>query len=51
MLAANALKALAAALVLRRGLVERYCGSAAGALAFLRGRSALARQGLEEPRP
>ena len=48
MAALNALKALAACLVLRRSLVERYGGSAAGALAFLAGRSALAREGLEE---
>jgi N-acetylglucosaminyl-diphospho-decaprenol L-rhamnosyltransferase len=46
MAAENALKALGAALVLRRDLVERYGGSAAGALAFLRGRAALAHEGL-----
>jgi GT2 family glycosyltransferase len=46
MLAANALKALAAGLTLRRGLVERYAGSAAGALAYLRGRTALEQEGL-----
>jgi GT2 family glycosyltransferase len=44
----NALKAAGAALVLRRDLVERYGGSAAGAFAFLRGRTALAREGLQE---
>ncbi|MCJ2085703.1 glycosyltransferase family 2 protein [Methylobacterium sp. E-005] len=42
----NLPKALLSALVLRRAGVERYGGSAAGALAFLRGRSALAREGL-----
>ena len=51
MLAVNALKALALALVLaptfRRDLVARYAGSAAGAWAAMRGRSALAREGLE----
>lgn len=42
----NLPKALLSALVLRRAGVERYGGSAAGALAFLRGRTALAREGL-----
>lgn len=42
----NLPKALLSALVLRRAGVERYGGSAAGALAFLRGRDALAREGL-----
>lgn len=42
----NLPKALLAALMLRRAGVERYGGSAAGALAFLRGRTALAREGL-----
>ena len=46
-LAANALKAMLSALILRRAGVERYGGSAAGAWAALRGRSALAREGLE----
>lgn len=43
----NGAKALAAGILLRRRLVERYGGSAAGAFAFLRGRTALAREGLE----
>ena len=42
----NLPKAFLSALVLRRSGLERYGGSAAGALAFLRGRSALAREGL-----
>jgi len=42
----NLPKALLSALVLRRAGLERYGGSAAGALAFLRGRTALAREGL-----
>lgn len=42
----NLPKALLSALVLRRSGLERYGGSAAGALAFLRGRDALAREGL-----
>jgi N-acetylglucosaminyl-diphospho-decaprenol L-rhamnosyltransferase len=42
----NLPKALLSVLVLRRAGVERYGGSAAGALAFLRGRDALAREGL-----
>lgn len=46
-LLANAAKAALSALVLRRAGVERYGGSAAGALAALRGRSALAREGLD----
>lgn len=46
-LAANALKAGLSALVLRQAGVERYGGSAAGALAALRGETALAREGLE----
>ena len=48
MFALNAAKALAASLTFRRALVERYAGSAAGALAFLRGRTALGREGLDE---
>ena len=43
----NGLKAALSALVLRRAGIERYGGSAAGAFAALRGRSALAREGLE----
>ena len=46
MLALNASKAALAGMTLRRPLVERYAGSAAGALAALRGRTALAREGL-----
>jgi GT2 family glycosyltransferase len=51
MFAVNALKALGAALIGRRALVERYAGSAAGALAFMTGRTALAREGLESEAP
>ncbi|WP_204323781.1 hypothetical protein, partial [Stenotrophomonas maltophilia] len=47
-LAANAAKAALSALVLRRAGLERYGGSAMGALAALRGLSALAREGLAE---
>lgn len=46
MLLLNAAKALAACLTLQRPVIERYAGSAAGALAYLRGRTALERQGL-----
>ena len=46
MLAVNAPKAALSALALRRAGWERYGGSAAGAYAALRGRSALAREGL-----
>ena len=46
MLAVNAPKAALSALALRRTGWERYGGSAAGAYAALRGRSALAREGL-----
>jgi hypothetical protein len=42
----NAAKTLAACLTLQRPLIERYAGSAAGALAWLAGRTALERQGL-----
>ena len=42
----NLPKAALSALALRRAGLERYGGSAAGALAFLRGRGALAREGL-----
>lgn len=47
MLALNAPKALGSALLMRRSLRERYGGSAAGALAFLQGETALEREGLE----
>lgn len=43
----NGLKAAGAALLFRRGLVERYAGAAAGAWAFRRGRTATERQGLD----
>ncbi|HEY8565386.1 MAG TPA: glycosyltransferase family 2 protein [Beijerinckiaceae bacterium] len=46
MLALNAPKAAAALLTMRRSTIERYAGSAAGALAFLRGETALAHEGL-----
>lgn len=46
MLAVNAPKALLAPLTFRRAQVERYAGSAAGALAAMRGLTALAREGL-----
>jgi N-acetylglucosaminyl-diphospho-decaprenol L-rhamnosyltransferase len=46
MLLLNAAKALAACLTLQRPVIERYAGSAAGALAYLRGRTALERQRL-----
>lgn len=46
MFALNAPKALLSALSLRPSLIERYAGSAAGALAFMLGRTALAREGL-----
>jgi hypothetical protein len=42
----NGLKTLGACLTLRRSLIERYAGSAAGAWAFLRGKCALKREGL-----
>ncbi|WP_210487537.1 glycosyltransferase family 2 protein [Microvirga antarctica] len=42
----NALKTLGVCLTFRRALIERYAGSAAGAFAFLRGRTALGREGL-----
>lgn len=48
-LAQNALKAGLALLTGRPDLMARYRGSAAGALAFLRGDTALSRQGLDEP--
>ena len=46
MFTANAVKAAGAVLTLRRSLIERYAGSAAGALAFLCARTALAREGV-----
>jgi N-acetylglucosaminyl-diphospho-decaprenol L-rhamnosyltransferase len=51
MVLVNALKTVLALFSLRRGVVERYAGSAAGALAFLRGRTALGREGLREDAP
>ena len=47
MLALNLAKAALARLTGDRALIERYSGSAAGAYAFLRGRTALAREGLD----
>jgi N-acetylglucosaminyl-diphospho-decaprenol L-rhamnosyltransferase len=47
MWAINAVKTALSALTFRRSLLERYGGSAAGAWAFLRGRTALEQQGLE----
>jgi GT2 family glycosyltransferase len=44
MFAINALKAAGASLTFRRKLIERYGGSAAGALAFLKGEKALERE-------
>ncbi|MBM6581607.1 glycosyltransferase family 2 protein [Microvirga sp. BT689] len=44
--ALNAVKAIGARLTFRRRLIERYAGSAAGSLAFLKGETALAREGL-----
>ncbi|WP_375457654.1 glycosyltransferase family 2 protein [uncultured Enterovirga sp.] len=49
MFALNAPKALLACLTLRPSLIERYAGSAAGALAFMLGRTALGREGLLPP--
>lgn len=45
-LAVNGAKLALSRLTLRRGACERYAGSAAGALAALRGESALAKEGL-----
>jgi len=45
-LAVNAVKFCAATLTFNRDRMERYAGSAAGAYSWLRGRSALAREGL-----
>jgi GT2 family glycosyltransferase len=47
MFAVNAAKTLGAALTGRRALIERYGGSAAGAWAFMRGRTALRQEGLD----
>ena len=46
MLAINALRALATRFTFNGALIERYAGSAAGALAFLRGETALRRENL-----
>ena len=46
MFAINALKAAGASLTFQRKLVERYGGSAAGALAFLKGEKALEHEGV-----
>lgn len=46
MFAINALKSIGVGLTFRSRLIERYSGSAAGAWAFLRGHSALQREGL-----
>jgi GT2 family glycosyltransferase len=51
MFAVNAVKTLVAGLSFRRSLIERYGGSAAGALAFLRGRTALERERLAKTHP
>jgi N-acetylglucosaminyl-diphospho-decaprenol L-rhamnosyltransferase len=45
----NTLRTLLALFTFRRAIVERYAGSAAGALAFLLGRSALSAEGLNGP--
>jgi N-acetylglucosaminyl-diphospho-decaprenol L-rhamnosyltransferase len=50
-LALNAMKTALACLSFNPRIVERYGGSAAGALAFLRGVSALAHEGLAEGAP
>lgn len=47
----NALRTALALFSFRRGVVERYAGSAAGAFAFLRGRTALGRENLREGAP
>jgi N-acetylglucosaminyl-diphospho-decaprenol L-rhamnosyltransferase len=49
--AVNAGKTLLALFSFRRGLIERYAGSAAGALAFLRGKTALSEAQLDSPLP
>jgi GT2 family glycosyltransferase len=46
MLVLNALKTVLALFSFSRSVVERYAGSAAGALAFMTGRTALGREGL-----
>jgi N-acetylglucosaminyl-diphospho-decaprenol L-rhamnosyltransferase len=48
MWATNALKTAAAVLTFRRALVERYGGTAAGAWAYMRGRTALGREHLDD---
>jgi N-acetylglucosaminyl-diphospho-decaprenol L-rhamnosyltransferase len=48
MVIVNAAKAAGAALIGNRRLVERYGGSAAGALAWMRGRSALQQEGIQK---
>jgi N-acetylglucosaminyl-diphospho-decaprenol L-rhamnosyltransferase len=50
-LAVNAGKTLLALFSFRRPLIERYAGSAAGALAFLRGKTALSEAQLDQPLP
>ena len=47
--ATNGIKAALACLTLRRALIERYGGTMAGALAFMRGETALAHEGLAGP--
>jgi GT2 family glycosyltransferase len=42
----HCLKALIAALTLQRGRLETHCGTVAGAVAYLLGRSALQREGV-----
>lgn len=49
--ALNGFKAALALFSFRRAVIERYAGSAAGALAFLRGQEALAREGLDQLPP
>jgi N-acetylglucosaminyl-diphospho-decaprenol L-rhamnosyltransferase len=46
MFALNALRTALAVFSFRRSLIERYGGSAAGALAFMRGRTGLEREGV-----
>ena len=47
----NAAKAILALFTFRRPVIERYAGSAAGALAFMLGRTALRREGLSGQPP
>jgi N-acetylglucosaminyl-diphospho-decaprenol L-rhamnosyltransferase len=49
-LAVNGIKAALAQLTFNRALIERYGGAAAGALAFLKGATALGREGLDGER-